>query len=129
MTAILQPRMGGGGNLLRQEFEIHKTDRMRIAAVFWITPSSDPNRKHFNLRIEQYKKNPTDPRFPDEPAQKINFDEMDIGKLVAALKAQTLLQNASPDDDVVILSGGDSETLRKLTERDISSIKQLVASL
>ncbi len=129
MTDILQPQIGGGGDRLRQEFAIHRTDRMRIDAVFWVVPSSEPDRKHVSLRIEQYKKKPTDPNFPNEPDQKINLGEDDIGKLAAAVKAQTLLQNVTPGDDVVVLRGGDSETLRKLTERDITSIKQLVASL
>ena len=65
---VLKPTIGGGGGKLREEFVLHATNRMKIVAVYWVTPSSEPTRKHVNLRIEQYKKNPTDPRFPDDPA-------------------------------------------------------------
>src|SRR5437879_4733851 len=98
MSDVLKPQLGGGGGLLREEFDIHKTDRMRIVAVFWVVPSSEPERKHINLRIEQYKKNPTDPKFPEKPNSSINFDEGDMDKLLSSVKAQTLLKDSSPSD-------------------------------
>lgn len=129
MTDILKPEMGGGRGLLRQEFEIHKTERMRIVAVYWVAPSSDPKRKHINLRIEQYKKNPTDAVFPVEPSQKINLEENDMTKLLASVRAQDVLKDLSTSDRVVVLRGDHPGDLLDLTDRDISSIKELVDSL
>ncbi len=123
------PNFGGGGGLLREEFEIHKTDRMRIVAVFWVVPSSEPGRKHVNLRIEQYKKNPKDFGFPLKPNSSINFDEVDMDKLLSSVKAQTLLKDSSPSDKVVVLRGGHSEELLSLSDRDVSSLKLLLTSL
>ena len=91
---VLKPKIGGGGGKLREEFDIHVTDRMKIVAVYWVTESSDPGRKHVNLRVEQYKKNPTDPRFPEEPAQKINLQDDDIANLISSARAQSILKNA-----------------------------------
>jgi hypothetical protein len=129
MSDILRPQLGGGGGLLREEFEIHKTDRMKIVAVFWIVPSSEPGRKHVNLRIEQYKKNPRDPGFPLKPTSSINFDEVDMDKLLSSVKAQTLLKDSSPSDRVVVLRGGHSDELLPLSDRDVSSLKLLLTSL
>lgn len=129
MSDILKPQLGGGGGLLREEFDIHKTDRMRIVAVFWVVPSSEPGRKHVNLRIEQYKKNPRDPGFPLKPTSSINFDEVDIDKLLSSVKAQTLLKDSSPSDRVVVLRGGHSDELLPLSDRDVSSLKVLLTSL
>jgi hypothetical protein len=129
MTDILKPHLGGGGGLLREEFEIHKTDRMMIMAIYWIVPSSEPDRKHVNLRIEQYKKNPTDSKFPEKPHSTINFDENDMQGLLSSAKAQTLLKDSSPSDSVVVLRGARSEELLSLSDRDVSSLKFLLASL
>ena len=120
--------MGGGSGKLREEFDIHVTDRMKIVAV-WIAPSSDPDRKHVNLRIEQYKKNPTDRFFPEEPVQKINLHDEDISNLIASARAQAILQDADISDRVVVLKGEDAGEVLKLTKRDITLITQLVGSL
>jgi hypothetical protein len=85
--SVLKPTLGGGGGMLREEFVLHETDRMKITAVYWIAPSSEPTRKHVNLRVEQYRKNPTDAKFPDDPAQKINLQDDDIGNLISSAKA------------------------------------------
>jgi len=126
---VLKPKLGGGSGLLREEFELHITDRMRVVAVYWIAPSSEPDRKHVNLRIEQYKKNPTDPRFPDEPVQKINLQDDDIANLISSAKAQSILKNSGVSDRVIVMKGETAGEILKLTNRDIASITQLVGSL
>lgn len=126
---LLKPKIGGGGGKLREEFEIHATDRMKIVAVYWVTESSDPGRKHVNLRVEQYKKNPTDPRFPEEPAQKINLQDDDIANLISSARAQSILKDAEVSDRVLVMKGEAAGELLKLTNRDITSITQLVGSL
>ena len=126
---ILKPKLGGGGGLLREEFELHLTDRMRIAAVYWIAPSSDADRKHINLRIEQYKKKPTDLAFPSEPFQKINLQDDDVAKLIASARAQSILQDADVTDRVVVLRGDEAGRVANLTTRDVGSITRLVDSL
>src|SRR5205085_11175842 len=88
---VLKPKIGGGGGKLREEFEIHVTDWMKIVAVYWVTDSSDPDRKHVNLRVEQYKKKPSDPGFPAEPTQKINLQDDDIANLISSARAQSIL--------------------------------------
>ena len=126
---VLKPKLGGGSGLLREEFELHVTDRMRVVAVYWIAPSSEPDRKHMNLRIEQYKKNPTDLRFPDEPVQKINLQDDDIANLISSAKAQSVLKDSGVSDRVIVMKGEAAGEILKLTNRDIASITQLVASL
>jgi len=126
---VLKPKLGGGSGLLREEFELHVTDRMRVVAVYWIAPSSEPDRKHVNLRIEQYKKNPTDLRFPDEPVQKINLQDDDIANLISSAKAQSVLKDSGVSDRVIVMKGEAVGEILKLTNRDIASITQLVASL
>ena len=126
---VLKPKLGGGSGLLREEFELHVTDRMRVVAVYWIAPSSEPSRKHVNLRIEQYKKNPTDLRFPDEPAQKVNLQDDDIANLISSAKAQSVLKDSGVSDRVIVMKGEAVGEILKLTNRDIASITQLVASL
>jgi len=102
---------------------------MRVVAVYWIAPSSEPDRKHVNLRIEQYKKNPTDLRFPDEPVQKINLQDDDIANLISSAKAQSVLKDSGVSDRVIVMKGEAAGEILKLTNRDIASITQLVASL
>ncbi len=126
---VLKPTIGGGGGKLREEFVLHATNRMKIVAVYWVTPSSEPARKHVNLRIEQYKKNPTDPRFPDDPAQKINLEDDDIGSLISSAKAQSILKDSDVSDRVIVMKGEAAGEILKLTNRDIASITQLVGSL
>ncbi len=126
---VLKPKLEGGSGLLREEFELHVTDRMRVVAVYWIAPSSEPDRKHVNLRIEQYKKNPTDLRFPDEPVQKINLQDDDIANLISSAKAQSVLKDSGVSDRVIVMKGEAVGEILKLTNRDIASITQLVASL
>jgi hypothetical protein len=126
---LLKPKIGGGGGKLREEFDIHVTDRMKIVAVYWIAPSSEPDRKHVNLRIEQYKKNPTDRVFPDEPVQKINLVDEDISNLISSARAQSVLQDADISDRVVVVKGEAAGEVLKLTKRDITLITQLVGSL
>ena len=126
---VLKPKLGGGSGLLREEFELHITDRMRVVAVYWIAPSSEPDRKHVNLRIEQYKKNPTDLRFPDEPVQKINLQDDDIANLISSAKAQSVLKDSGVSDRVIVMKGETAGEILKLTNRDIASITQLVGSL
>lgn len=126
---VLKPTLGGGGGKLREEFQLHVTDRMKIVAVYWITPSSDPDRKHVNLRIEQYKKNPTDPKFPDEPTQKINLEDDDIGNLLSSAKAQSILKDSGVSDRVIVMKGEAAGEILRLSKRDIASIRQLVDSL
>lgn len=115
--------------MLREEFVLHATDRMKIVAVYWITPSSEPGRKHVNLRIEQYKKNPTNPEFPTEPAQKINLQDDDIGNLVSSAKAQSVLKDSGVSDRVIVMKGEAAGEVLSLTNRDIGSIRRLVDSL
>jgi hypothetical protein len=129
VSDILKPQLGGGGGLLREEFEIHKTGRMKIVAVFWVVPSSEPDRKHVNLRLEQYKKNTGDPGFPLKPTHSINFDEADTENLLSSLKAQRLLKDMSPSDRVIVLRGAHSEEFLDLTDRDVYSLKLLLTSL
>ena len=126
---ILKPKLGGGGGMLREEFVLHATDRMKIVAVYWIAPSSEPTRKHVNLRIDQYKKNPTDPQFPDDPMQKINLQDADISNLISSAKAQSILKDSDISDRVIVMKGEAAGELVKLTNRDIASITQLVGSL
>jgi len=126
---LLKPKIGGGGGKLREEFDIHVPDRMKIVAVYWIAPSSEPERKHVNLRIEQYKKNPTDRLFPDEPVQKINLVDDDITNLISSARAQSVLQDADISDRVVVVKGEAAGEVLKLTKRDIALITQLVGSL
>jgi hypothetical protein len=126
---MLKPMLGGGGGKLREEFELHATDRMKIVAVYWITPSSEPDRKHVNLRIEQYKKNPTDPEFPSEPVQKINLQDDDIGNLISSAKAQSILKDSGVSDRVIVMKGETAGEVLSLTKRDIGSIRRLVDSL
>ena len=126
---LLKPRIGGGSGKLREEFDIHVTDRMKIVAVYWVTPSSDPDRKHVNLRIEQYKKNPTDRFFPEQPAQKINLQDEDIGNLISSARAQSILKDSDISDRVVVVKGQAAGEVLKLTNRDITLITQLVGSL
>ena len=126
---MLKPTLGGGGGKLREEFELHATDRMKIVAVYWITPSSEPDRKHVNLRIEQYKKNPTDPEFPSEPVQKINLQDDDIGNLISSAKAQSILKDSGVSDRVIVMKGETAGEVLSLTKRDIGSIRRLVDSL
>ena len=129
MTDILKPQLGGGGGLLREEFELHKTNQMKIVAVYWVVPSSTPDRKHINLRIEQYKKKPKNAAFPPMPTASISVDEGALDNLIASAKAQTLLKDSSPSDRVVVLRGPGSEELLTLTDRDVSSLKLLLTSL
>lgn len=126
---VLKPTLGGGGGMLREEFILHATDRMKIVAVYWIAPSSEPGRKHVNLRIEQYKKNPTDAEFPDQPAQKINLQDDDIGSLISSAKAQSILKDSGVSDRVIVMKGEAVGEVLSLTKRDIGSIKRLVDSL
>jgi hypothetical protein len=126
---VLKPKIGGGGGKLREEFEIHATDRMKIVAVYWVTESSEPGRKHVNLRIEQYKKKPTDPCFPEEPTQKINLQDDDIANLISSAKAQSILKDSDVSDRVIVMKGEVAGELLELTNRDIASITQLVGSL
>jgi len=81
------------------------------------------------LRIEQYKKNPTDLRFPDEPVQKINLQDNDIANLISSAKAQSVLKDSGVSDRVIVMKGEAAGEILKLTNRDIASITQLVASL
>jgi hypothetical protein len=126
---VLKPKIGGGGGKLREEFEVHATDWMKIVAVYWVTESSEPGRKHVNLRIEQYKKKPTDSRFPEEPAQKINLQDDDIANLISSAKAQSILKDSDVSDRVIVMKGEAAGEILKLTNRDIASITQLVGSL
>jgi Domain of unknown function (DUF4263) len=126
---VLKPTLGGGGGKLREEFVLHATDRMKIVAVYWITPSSEPDRKHVNLRLEQYKKNPTDPEFLDEPVQKINLQDDDIGNLISSAKAQSVLKDSGVSDRVIVMKGEAAGEVLSLTKRDIGSIRRLVDSL
>jgi hypothetical protein len=126
---VLKPKIGGGGGKLREEFEIHATDWMKIVAVYWVTDSSEPGRKHVNLRIEQYKKKPSDATFPEEPAQKINLQDDDIGNLISSAKAQSILKDSDVSDRVIVMKGPAAGEILKLTNRDIASITQLVGSL
>lgn len=126
---LLKPTIGGGGGKLREEFDIHVTDRMKIVAVYWVTPSSEPDRKHVNLRIEQYKKKPTDHSFPDEPVQKINLQDEDIANLISSARAQSILKDSGISDRVVVVKGQAAGEVLKLTNRDITLITQLVGSL
>lgn len=126
---VLKPTLGGGGGKLREEFELHATDRMKIVAVYWITPSSEPDRKHVNLRIEQYKKNPTDLEFPSEPVQKINLQDDDIGNLITSAKAQSILKDSGVSDRVIVMKGETAGEVLSLTKRDVGSIRHLVDSL
>src|SRR6266550_3239246 len=126
---VLKPTLGGGGGKLREEFQLHVTDRMKILAVYWITPSSEPDRKHVHLRIEQYKKNPTDLSFPDEPVQKINLQDDDVGNLISSAKAQSVLKDSDVSDRVIVMKGEEAGELLSLTKRDIGSIRRLVNSL
>ena len=115
--------------MLREEFILHATDRMKIVAVYWIAPSSQPDRKHVNLRIERSKKNPTDAKFPDQPAQKINLQDDDIGNLVSSAKAQSVLKDSGVSDRVIVMKGEAAGEVLSLTKRDIGSIRRLVDSL
>jgi len=126
---LLKPKIGGGGGKLREEFEIHATDWMKIVAVYWVTESSEPDRKHVNLRIEQYKKKPSDPTFPEEPAQKINLQDEDIANLISSARAQSILKDSDVSDRVIVMKGQSAGEILKLTKRDIGSITQLVGSL
>lgn len=126
---VLKPTLGGGSGMLREEFVLHETDRMKIVAVYWIAPSSEPTRKHVNLRIEQYKKNPSTPKFPDEPFQKINLQDEDIGKLISSAKAQSVLKDSDVSDRVIVMKGEEAGELLRLTKRDVGSIRRLVDSL
>jgi len=126
---VLKPTLGGGGGMLREEFVLHETDRMKIVAVYWIAPSSEPGRKHVNLRIEQYKKNPSTPQFPDEPFQKINLQDEDIGSLISSAKAQSVLKDSDASDRVIVMKGEEAGELLRLTKRDVGSIRRLVDSL
>jgi hypothetical protein len=126
---VLKPKIGGGGGKLREEFEIHATDRMKIVAVYWVTDSSEPDRKHINLRIEQYKKNPTDPHFPEQPGQKINLQDDDIANLISSAKAQSILKDSDVSDRVIVMKGQAAGEILQLTNRDIAAISQLVGSL
>jgi hypothetical protein len=126
---MLKPKLGGESGLLREEFELHVTDRMRVVAVYWIAPSSEPGRKHVNLRIEQYKKNPTALRFPDEPAQKINLQDDDIANLISSAKAQSVLKDSGVSDKVIVMKGEAAGEILRLTNRDVASITRLVDSL
>jgi hypothetical protein len=126
---VLKPTLGGGGGKLREEFILHATHRMKIVAVYWITPSSEPDRKHVNLRIEQYKKNPTDPQFPDEPVHKINLQDDDIGNLISSARAQSVLKDSGVSDRIIVMKGEAAGEILRLSRRDIASIRQLVDSL
>jgi hypothetical protein len=126
---VLKPKIGGGSGLLREEFVLHLSDRMKIVARYWIAPSSDPNRKHINLRIEQYKKKPTEGQFPEEPIQKINLEDEDIGNLILSAKAQSVLKDADISDQAVVLKGDAAGELLSLSARDLPAIKRLVDSL
>ncbi|PYL74020.1 MAG: hypothetical protein DMF26_12585 [Verrucomicrobia bacterium] len=126
---LLKPVLGGGGGMLREEFVLHQTDRMKIVAVYWIAPSSEPTRKHVNLRIEQYKKNPSELKFPEEPAQKINLQDDDVGNLISSAKAQSVLKDSDVSDRVIVMKGEEAGELLSLTKRDIGSIRRLVNSL
>jgi Shedu protein SduA, C-terminal len=127
---VLKPKIGGGGGKLREEFEIHVTDWMKIVAVYWVTDSSDPDRKHVNLRIEQYKKKkPSDPGFPQEPTQKINLQDDDIANLISSARAQSILKDSDVSDRVIVMKGHAAGEVLKLTNRDIASITQLVGLL
>ena len=126
---VLKPKIGGGGGLLREEFVIHETDWMKIVAVYWVTDSSEPGRKHINLRIEQYKKKPTEPQFPEQPRQKINLEDEDIANLISSAKAQSILKDSDASDSVIVMRGQAAGEILKLTNRDIAAITQLVGSL
>ncbi len=126
---ILKPKIGGGSGMLREEFVVHLSDRMKIVARYWIAPSSDPTRKHINLRIEQYKKKPTDRQFPEEPTQKINLEDEDIGNLISSANAQSVLKDAGISDEAVVLKGRAAGELLSLSARDLPAIKRLVGSL
>lgn len=126
---VLKPKIGGGGGKLREEFVIHQTDWMKIVAVYWVTDSSEPGRKHVNLRIEQYKKKPSQAFFPEQPTQKINLEDEDIGNLITSAKAQSILKDADVSDRVIVMKGQAAGEVLKLTNRDIASITQLVSSL
>ena len=115
--------------MLREEFVLHLSDRMKIVARYWIAPSSDPTRKHINLRIEQYKKKPSDPQFPEQPIQKINLEDEDIGNLILSAKAQSVLKDAGISDQAVVLKGDAGSELLSLSARDLPAIKRLVDSL
>ena len=97
--------------------------------MYWIAPSSEPDRKHVNLRIEQYKKNPTDLGFPDEPVQKINLQDDDIANLISSAKAQSVLKDSGVSDRVIVMKGQAAGEILKLSNRDVASITQLVSSL
>jgi hypothetical protein len=126
---VLKPKIGGGSGLLLEEFVLHQSDRMKIVARYWIAPSSDPNRKHVNLRIDQYKKKPTDGQFPQKPTQKINLEDEDIGNLILSANAQSVLKDAGISDQAVVLKGDAAGELLSLSARDLPAIKRLVDSL
>lgn len=126
---ILKPKIGGGSGMLREEFVLHLSDRMKIVARYWIAPSSDLTRKHINLRIEQYKKKPTDRQFPEEPIQKINLEDEDISNLISSANAQSVLKDAGISDEAVVLKGRAAGELLSLSARDLPAIKRLVESL
>src|SRR6266481_1471666 len=126
---VLKPKIGGGSGLLLEEFVLHQSDRMKVVARYWIAPSSDPNRKHINLRIDQYKKKPTDGQFPQEPTQKINLEDEDIGNLILSANAQSVLKDAGISDQAVVLKGDAAGELLSLSARDLPAIKRLVDSL
>jgi hypothetical protein len=124
---VLKPTLGGGGGMLREEFVLHETDRMRIVAVYWIAPGSD--HKHVNLRIEQYKKNPTDLKFPEAPNQKINLQEEGVDNLISSANAQSVLKDSEVSDRVIVMKGEAAGEVLTLSRRDIGSIRRLVDSL
>src|SRR5437660_1207947 len=126
---LLKPKIGGGSGMLREEFVLHLSDRMKIVARYWVAPSSDPSRKHINLRIEQYKKKPNDRQFPEEPIQKINLEDDDIGNLISSANAQSVLKDARISDEAVVLKGRAAGELLSLSARDLPAIKRLVESL
>ena len=126
---VLKPKIGGGGGKLREEFVIHSTDWMKIVAVYWVTDSSEPGRKHVNLRIEQYKKNPKDPFFPEQPRHKINLEDEGIENLISSARAQTILKDSDVSDRVIVLKGQAAGEILKLSNRDIGAITELVGSL
>jgi hypothetical protein len=126
---VLKPKIGGGGGKLREEFEIHATDRMKIVAVYWVTDSSEPDRKHVNLRIEQYKKKPSETFFPEQPTQKINIEDDGIENLISSVRAQVILKDSDVSDRVIVLKGQAAGEILKLNNRDIAAITQLVGSL
>jgi hypothetical protein len=126
---VLKPKIGGGGGKLREEFVIHSTDWMKIVVVYWVTDSSEPGRKHVNLRIEQYKKKPKDPLFPEQPTQKINLEDEGIENLISSARAQSILKDSDVSDRVIVLKGQAAGEILKLSNRDIAAITQLVGSL